>query len=259
MEAGFHQCASRRALADYVAGFWSYAGYAQPHRTERVLPTGTMNLVVRIDADGRASAVISGAHSCCTLLDTSKPFSAIAASFRAGGGFPFFGLPADELHNSSVPLDALLGVEARDLTERSMQAPTAAAGFQILEEFLLARLDEHTGRSRGVVHALDAFQGTGRVPAVANVAERIGWTARKLIAKFRHEVGLTPKVYCRVARFRNVLAKLEEGRDVDWCDIALSCGYFDQPHFVHDFREFSGVTPSQYLRQRVSTNHVRVG
>ena len=258
LEAGFRHYTPRRPLADYVIGFWSYGHYAQPHPLERLLPTGTMNLVVSIEGNGRADVTISGAHSRYTLLDTSKPFSVIAASFKAGGGFPFFGLPADELQNLNVPLDAVLGLEACGFRDRLMEAPTTLARFHILERFLLARLKEHGGQSAAVRHALRAFHGAGRVPRVASVAKHVGWAATKFIATFRNEVGLAPKAYCRVARFRNVIATLEGRKDVDWSDVALSCGYFDQSHFVHDFKEFSGVTPSEYLRERVSANHVRV-
>jgi AraC-like DNA-binding protein len=139
-----------------------------------------------------------------------------------------------------------------------MDARTTAARFLELERFLLARLAASEGRSGGIRYALNAFTGAGRVPKVATIAEQVGWTAGKLIAKFRGEVGLTPKAFCRVARFGKVLAALDGEADVDWCDVALACGYFDQPHFVHDFKEFSGVTPSEYLSERVSTNHVRV-
>jgi AraC-like DNA-binding protein len=251
--------APRSPLSDYVQIFWSYAHYSQPHSRERLLPTGTMNLVVTGDENGGASAMVSGAHSRSFLLDTSRPFSAIGVSFKAGGGFPFFGLPADELHNLVVPLDTLVGREGRELCDRLLEAPTTRARFLALERFLLARLDECGGRSGGIRYALDAFAGAGRVPKVATVAEQIGWTAGKLIAKFRGEVGLPPKTFCRVARFGKVLAALDEGADVDWCDVALSCGYFDQPHFAHDFKEFAGITPAEYLRERVSRNHVRIG
>ena len=108
------------------------------------------------------------------------------------------------------------------------------------------------------MHALRSFHGAGRVPPVAHVAAEIGWTATKFIATFRNEVGLMPKTYCRVARFRNALASLASCEDIDWTDVALSSGYFVLAHFIHDFKAFSGVTPSHYLRERVSANHVRV-
>lgn len=259
MEPGSSWYGPSRPLSDYVVGFWSYGHYAQSHAQERLLPTGTMTLAVRLDEeDGPAGVSISGAHSRCMLLDTSTPFSVIAVAFKPGGGFPFFGLPAGELQNSNVPLELLPGLEAVMLRERLLEAGTARAGFRMLERFLLAHLKEHTGRTPAVSFALDEFHRASRAPRVASVVERVGWTSRRFIARFRDEVGLTPKAYCRVARFQRVLAALDGGGDVDWADVALSCGYFDQAHFAHDFKEFSGVTPSAYLKERVSRNHVPV-
>jgi AraC-like DNA-binding protein len=80
---------------------------------------------------------------------------------------------------------------------------------------------------------------------------------RRFIELFRHEVGMTPKLFCRVERFQGVIRNLERARDVDWVDVALSYGYSDQSHFNHDFREFSGVRPSDYLSLRLSQNHIR--
>jgi AraC-like DNA-binding protein len=258
MTPGFSHYTPQWPLTDYVAGFWSYGHYVQPHKLERLLPTGTMNLTITIDGSRPGATTVSGAHSSYSLLDTSKPFSVIAASFKPGGGFPFFGLPADALQNSQLPLDAILGLEARDLRDRLMEARSTLAEFRILEQFLLSRLKEHIGRSAGVRYALQAFHGAAGVPRVARVAGQIGWSATRFIATFRKEVGLAPKTYCRIARFRKVIDTLDGCADIDWVDVALSCGYFDQAHFIHDFKGFSGVTPTEYLRERVSTNHVRV-
>jgi AraC-like DNA-binding protein len=67
---------------------------------------------------------------------------------------------------------------------------------------------------------------------------------------FRDEVGLTPKLFCRIQRLRQVLYLLVGKEHVDWMDVALTCGYFDQAHFIHDFRTFAGCTPTAYLEQR---------
>jgi Bacterial regulatory helix-turn-helix proteins, AraC family len=63
---------------------------------------------------------------------------------------------------------------------------------------------------------------------------------------------------CEAPTNGRVLLRIEKAADVDWADLAVSTGYFDQPHFIGDFRQFAGVTPSAYLRHRTSPNHVRI-
>lgn len=70
-------------------------------------------------------------------------------------------------------------------------------------------------------------------------------------------VGLTPKQYCRVRRFQQSVTAAHAAREVDWAELAVSCGYYDQAHFIHDFRAFSGLTPGAYRDVRTAfQNHV---
>ena len=92
-----------------------------------------------------------------------------------------------------------------------------------------------------------------------SMVEHTGISARRFIELFRREVGLTPKLYCRITRFRSVISTLELETSVDWAATAATCGYFDQAHFIHEFRELAGITPSAYIAGRTaSPNHVRV-
>ena len=75
---------------------------------------------------------------------------------------------------------------------------------------------------------------------------------------FTAEVGLTPKVFSRLRRFRRALDRVADRPAVDWTVIALECGYYDQAHFIHDFRSFAGMTPTAYEQCRVSLNHVAI-
>ena len=79
------------------------------------------------------------------------------------------------------------------------------------------------------------------------VIDAIGISARRFEQLFAEQVGLTPKLFCRIQRFQRVLHLINEQADIDWSDIALSCGYFDQSHFIHDFQSFS---PEASLTER---------
>jgi AraC-like DNA-binding protein len=258
MRSAYHRVTSR-PLCDFVELLWLSEAYAQPHASERLLPTGRMNLVLSLDEHGPIGDVVAGAQSRFALLDTSRPLSLVGVVFRPGGGFPFFGVPAGELQDLSVSLDTLWGREAPLLREQLLEAPSPAAKFQVVETYLRRRLHHGPVRSPAVQYAIETFRAPTASPSVATVVERIGVSPRRFIAAFRDEVGLTPKVFCRIARFRRVIGAVQSAERGDWAAIALDCGYFDQAHFIHDFRKFAGVTPTAYLRQRTSTNHVRVG
>jgi len=73
---------------------------------------------------------------------------------------------------------------------------------------------------------------------------------------FREQVGLTPKLYCRVLRFQGVVNAASSQREVDWAEVALDGGYCDQSHMAHEFRAFSGLTPGEWLAtERPFRNH----
>jgi AraC-like DNA-binding protein len=259
-------------LSAFINQIWAYEGYEQPHELERVLPDGSMEIIINLaeDAtrmydpeDGSLSrsfpgSIVSGAHSGHFVIDTFEQRSVVGVSFKPGGAPPFLGLPAAELQDAHMPLDALWDATfVAVLRERLLEAGSMEARLAIAEEALLQQANGNLARHPAVTYALNQFQGVPQTRTVANVTEQVGLSPRRFIRLFDQEVGLTPKLYCRVRRFQKALRVIQAGRVTGWTDIALRCGYYDQAHLIRDFQEFSGLTPTAYAAQRGEhLNHV---
>jgi AraC-like DNA-binding protein len=89
------------------------------------------------------------------------------------------------------------------------------------------------------------------------VVEETGCSPRHFIRLFSDEVGLTPKAFCRIRRFQRAVAMLHRAPAADCADVALTCGYYDQSHMIHDFQDIGGLSPASYLSRRAQhMNHV---
>jgi hypothetical protein len=132
---------------------WAFDASGGGPARERVLPTATNELVVPLGAD-RAHPIICGAHSEFFEIDTAVRPALIGAHFKPGGAVPFLRMPADELGNVRLPLEAVWGRAASALRERLLEAGTWAARFRILEAALLARLAGAPARHPAVMFAL---------------------------------------------------------------------------------------------------------
>jgi AraC-like DNA-binding protein len=257
-------------LDRFVSSVWFCQSAPRPFAFERVLPSGAAQLIVNLKEDrtrtyhpdsGAVSAtcgtVLSGVSTRYAIIDTAEQECVAGVCFHPGGMAPFFRMPASELCDSGAPLESLWGSgRVSRLREQLLAAPSPATKLDALER-AMAEAWTPQALDPAVRFALDQFVARPQAANIAAVADRTGLSGKRLVERFKTAVGMAPKRYCRLLRFQKALASAEHGRRVDWTRIALDCGYFDQAHFIHDFRSFAGITPTGYDAGRTQfRNHV---
>ena len=222
---------------------------------------GTVELVLNLGSERLHDSIISGPHSRSFLIDRTADHELVGIHFEPGGAFPFIGIPFGELQNLNVSLADLWGdVRTDRLLSLLHGTKTADEKLLVLEDWLSRIAMRPPQHHATVTYALDAFSRNPIVHSSATLANRLNLSQRRFIQIFRDEVGLPPKLFCRIRRFHGVIKGMD-GRDVvNWHDVAEANGYYDQSHFIHDFREFCGLSPTEYLQLRIKDDfgHVQV-
>lgn len=245
---------------------------------QRILPTGSTQIILNLHRShlldcpegkparpGPASQIV-GARSTYEIIDNSDLACIIGLVFRPGGFAQLMGAPADLFAGGFIDLEDLWGREVAGLRSRLCDLSTAQARLACLEAFLLRKLKGRPTRFSldphpAVGFALQQFAHHPSAVSIAAVAHASGWSERRLSQLFREQVGLTPKVWCRVQRFQRAVRQLYYGPEMRWDQLALDCGYFDQSHFANEFRAFSGIDISTYCSAGRTpwANHVVAG
>jgi AraC-like DNA-binding protein len=201
--------------------------------------------------------VLSGVSTCYGVIDTAEQECVAGVCFRPGGTAAFFPIPAHLMRDAGIPLElAWNRGRAARLREQVLAAASPTAKLDALER-AMAEAWRSSVFDAAIGYALDAFADRPQAANIRAVADKIGLSPRRLVERFKTAVGVAPKRYCRILRFQRALQFAERGRQVDWTRIAMDCGYFDQAHFIHDFRSFAGITPTGYDAGRTQfRNHV---
>ncbi len=250
-------------LSDFIENFWMYNGYHSPHLKERILPSGTFELVFNLRDDELriykaalpdrcvrfSGAIVSGPYHGFFVTDAAEEASVMGVHFKQGGAFPFLGLSADELADTHIDLDTIWGCRATEIRERLSATAAPIHRFRLLERELLSRILRPLEHHPAVSLALDGFRIDNARAVVRKLARSAGLSDRRFIDVFRFEVGLKPKLFNRVERFQRVLAVVHRVATPDWTKLALDYGYFDQSHLIRDFLAFSGFSPAEYFRR----------
>ena len=247
-------------LSNFVELFWYWWGHPVAFARERVLPMGTVELVIRLESGRTSHSGIAGPRSSSLIIQRRASYRLLGIHFKPGGAFPFLGFPFGEIHNTWITLADLWGErKAGRLLELLNGAQTVELKFQVLERWLTWLAGERLRHHPAISFALREFENDPGLRSSAAIAEQVSLSQRRFIDLFRNEVGMTPKLFCRVQRFRDVIETIQHRETVDWADLALTFGYTDQSHFIHDFREFSAVRPGEYLGLRTEhIGHMRV-
>jgi AraC-like DNA-binding protein len=246
-------------LSALVDSIWLYEGEAPAHARDRRLPTGGVDLIVGLRDD--STVLVSGPFTHAFVLDTAEQCDTLGVAFKVGGAGALLELPLDELCNEHVPLAELWGSGAAELREHVLDAPTAEAKLETAERILSARLRRAARPPHPAVRPaatrIAAFPEGCRI---AGLSETLGLSRRRFEQIFRADLGMTPKAYQRLQRFRRALLRIEDATRVGWAAFARDCGYYDQAHLINEFRAHSGLTPPDYLASRAGSfvNHVPI-
>ncbi len=231
-------------LCGLVARFSCSVDRTTPTRPIRVLPDGGVDLLFSFGAAGCRAEVV-GAKSRALLVHDREPLEKIAVHLCPGAFGRLFRFPAWELRDRVAPLDALWPGADSGLLHRLRDADDWDARREILEGELVRACDPTgpTGSAELVDRAVALLTRSGGTAQIGSIAAGLGIDVRTLERAFREHVGVGPKLFARIVRFRRARRALRNGGRA--AEVAAHAGFADQPHMVREFRVLAGVSPSR--------------
>lgn len=246
----------RGPLNTWVTTLWMTCerSAGAPYR-ERLIPTGGVHLVLRLDGppirifdDLHAQhfdAAIGGARSRFHLREVPQRARSVGMMIRPGAAGVLFGIPASEFAERHTSLEEVWGNDAHALRDRLLETRSATQLLDRFEHFVSRKLCARRAPHPAVSEALHRF-GSGSMGWQVRLVQRdSGLSHRRFIELFRRDVGLSPKRFCRVLRLGRAL-QLAKQKNLSWAAIAAAAGYSDQAHLVRDFREICGLAPTEW-------------
>ena len=257
VSAEFVRGAPHPALAGAVLRYTGYAERTAAPVRFRELPCTYVPVIIDLDAGWtvadarrpeapaeRLGSFVAGLTDGPVMVEHPGSARCLQVDLAPLAARRLLGLPMSELANRSVALEDVLGRPAAELVERVAAAPSWADGFALVDRALTARLADAPPPDPGVAWSLGRLGRSGGTAPIGELVRELGWSHRRLIARFRDEVGLPPKLVARIVRFERLGRVLAAEAGADMARAAAECGYFDQAHLAREVRDLAGVTPT---------------
>lgn len=260
-------------LGEFIASFLYYKDFRPEHAIDRLLPDGNVTLLIELTGAPQhvydndtlkesqlcRNAWFSGNRNGFITIPSCRDIEMFVVNFHKGKSFPFLRDPLLAYTNCIVDAEIAFSNTILELRETLLSKTTPAAMFDAAEHYFLT-----TGKDRMELQPCIDFAVTSLTEhpgqqTLQELSEKIGYSQKHFIQLFKTHVGITPKAFMRIMRFQHAIREVEQKSHFNWTEIAFQAGYYDQAHFIHDFKKFAGFTPGEYLaRKNAQLNYVPV-
>ncbi len=242
-----------------------YSNYSVEHFAERLLPDGHADFIVNLTEapkhtfdnttlkvnDTFKKGWLSGARKKLLSIDAGgQNDSMMIVRLKFGAAYNIFNIPQEELTDKVYEADLILGSPFEDLRTKILEAHFVETKIQIMEDFIFARCVGVIDLPPVVTFAFHQLVHSPSNTSIKLLADQSGYSHKHFISLFKKHAGMSPKEFLKVMRFQRVIREIETYGSIDWTRLALDCGYYDQAHFIKEFKNFSGFSPEQYLSQK---------
>jgi len=257
----------------FIDNFYYYTGYHPEHLVDRLLPDGNVQLLMELTDNTKyiydnktlkeiqscRNTWFSGFRTEPITIPSGRESEMIVISFKKGRAFPFFCEPMFSLKNCVVDAELVMETEILEIREKIREIPDPLDKLRYLDRaftrFYSSGLEENTY----VDYMISGIESNPSNIRLKELTAKVGYSQKHLIKIFKDKVGVSPKEFLKIIRFQKVVQQLESGHQVDWNSVAFDCGFYDQSHFIADFKKYSGFTPTEYLsRKNEMLNYVPI-
>jgi len=242
-------------LKNYVREFWMLENDTDDisQKSFTVMCNGIPGLIFQenpeaftgFDGEHLPQLFVFGQARKCGQLQSNGSYRMMGVTFQPTALKTIFGINANELTDQN---SCITNLAKTSLTEQLQNCKSVQERISCISAFLLKQARRYDGEHKKLQYAVDALQQGARL---CDVLHDLNVSERSLERLFLTHIGITPILYARISRFQMSLALLRQGTFRSLTDIAYSLGYFDQSHFIRDFKLFSGASPRVYLRKAV--------
>jgi len=250
-------------LAPFIKRYWAIENVLEEDErcVQRIIPTGLTELMLyftpcpKILTDNKYlsdNVALYGHQNDFYDMELTGSLSVFSIVFEPQGLMRFFKFPLNEICNQNVPLQYIINVQTgRDLEEEMGEADTFHQRVDIVESYLLNLLnDDFTDfEFRRINHIVNLIKQTGGNVSISQMASEACLCRRQFERIFAEKIGISPKQYLKIIRFQYAIFQKQQDLNLDMIELSYKSGYFDQSHFINDFKSLCGLTPKQYFAE----------
>jgi len=245
-------------LDTLIRCYWTLesSGEDKPER-QTIVPDGCMEMIFHYGDLYRQ--FIANSHSivqprCFVIGQLTQPLEIeptgktgiFSVRFHPNGFLPFATVPIKEMENKAIPLEQLFGNTGKALGQDILDASTADERIKLMEHFLLRKLTDARTIDHLVKSTVETILSANGQLSIDEVSKQIKTTRRQLERKFSSAIGLSPKQLSKTVRLQAALKMLLHKQFNSLTALAYENEYYDQAHFIKDFKEFTGFTPKEF-------------
>jgi AraC-like DNA-binding protein len=267
MKSEFYLHVPVEPLNKWIQYIWISSGEKDTTKS-KVLPNGAIELIINFGdkqkiLDEKTLTTkstfkdywIAGLQTHPIIIQSVYDTNLLGIRFLPGGAYPFFKFPINRISDLVIEAD-WLKKELEDLRNKIFDSPDYKNKTSVVEEYLKKKFENNFLLNNSVSYAVNYLSFFENQHTIEKFIKETGYSHKHFISLFRDQVGTSPKELQRILRLQSIIRFLKKNKNVNWVDLANRFFFFDQAHFINDFKKLTSITPKDYLKLRTfDENH----
>ncbi len=194
--------------------------------------------------------IIQGSKTAYVNVEHPARCHFLSIRFTTNGYYKLFGMPQNEFTNRFYELDDVIDVRIQDMIPVLRMTSRPTDRFRILSQWLNRRNCKRERSTKLLSDFVIKYLNQNPDSSVKQLVQETGFTRKHLVCRFKKEAGLTIKEYQKILRIYRLLKQIDKASQISWAKLAGQFGFYDQSHLIKDFKQYTGLTPTDYLNQQ---------